>query len=109
MEIDTSDYCFLTETGDYRARLVLKAEAREGMLRAFFRFEDGRMIITPIFWWQQAKGLWNLPVGEWLLLHYGLNGKGGIYLTSAVVVEDKLSTAKPVALQNRTTQSMEEI
>ncbi len=50
MEIDTSDYCFLTEAGDFRAQLLLKAEARNEMLRAFFRFEDGRKIITPIFW-----------------------------------------------------------
>jgi len=85
LEIDTSDYRFLTEVGDFCAQLVLKAEAREGMLRAFFRFEDGRKIITPIFWWQKAKGLWNFPVGEWLLLHYGCNAKGGIYLMDAEV------------------------
>ena len=80
MEIDTSDYCFLTETGDFHAQLLLKAEARDGMLRAFFRFEDGRKIITPIFWWQKRLGLWNIPVGKWLLLRYGLSSKGGVYL-----------------------------
>ena len=80
MEIDTSGYCFLTDTGDFRAQLLLKEEARDGMLRAFFRFEDGRKIITPIFWWQKRLGLWDIPVGKWLLLHYGLSSKGGIYL-----------------------------
>ena len=80
MEVDTSDYCFLTEAGDFHAQLLLKAEARDGMLSAFFRFEDGRKIITPIFWWQKRLGLWNIPVGKWLLLHYGLSSKGGVYL-----------------------------
>ncbi len=88
MEIDTSDYCFLTEAGDFHAQLLLKAEARDGMLRAFFRFEDGRKIITPIFWWQKRQGLWDIPVGTWLLLHYGLNTKGGIYLLDAERLEE---------------------
>ena len=80
MEIDTSDYCVLTEAGDFYAQLLLKAEARDGMLRAFFHFEDGRKIITSIFWWQKSQGLWDIPVGKWLLLRYGLSSKGGVYL-----------------------------
>ena len=87
--IDTSDYRFLDETGDFRGVLVLKAEARNGNLRAFFDFEDGRKIITPIFWFQRTQGLWDLPVGSRLLLHYGPSSVGGIYLTHAEVISDE--------------------
>ncbi len=87
MNIDTSAYRFLDETGDFYAVLVLKAEAREGMLRLFFDFEDGRKIITPLFWWQRKQGFWDIPVGKPLLLHYGLSSKGGVYLTDAEVLE----------------------
>lgn len=34
--IDTSEYRFLDEIGDFRGELVLKAEARNNNLRAFF-------------------------------------------------------------------------
>ena len=86
--IDTSAYRFLDEIGDFRGELVLKAEARNGSLRAFFDFEDGRKIITPIFWFQRAQGLWDIPVGSRLLLHYGLSSKGGVYLTHAELLTD---------------------
>ena len=86
--IDTSDYRFLDEIGDFRGELVLKAEARNNNLRAFFDFEDGRKIITPIFWFQRAQGLWDIPVGIRLLLHYGLSSKGGVYLTHAEILTD---------------------
>ena len=88
MELDTSDYRFLDEPGEFYARLVLKAEAREGMLRAFFLFEDGRKIITPIFWWQKMQGLWDLPLRKPLLLRYTINAKGGIYLADAEEVQN---------------------
>ena len=86
--IDTSAYRFLDEIGDFRGELVLKAEARNSNLRAFFDFEDGRKIITPIFWFQRAQGLWDIPVGSRLLLHYGLSSKGGVYLTHAEILTD---------------------
>lgn len=87
--IDTNAYRFLDEIGDFRGELVLKTEARNGSLRAFFDFEDGRKIITPIFWFQRAQGLWNIPVGGRLLLHYGLSSKGGVYLTHAEILTDR--------------------
>ena len=86
--IDTSAFRFLDEIGDFRGELVLKAEARNGNLRAFFDFEDGRKIITPVFWFQRTQGLWDIPVGNRLLLHYGLNSKGGVYLTLAEILTD---------------------
>lgn len=85
--IDTSDYRFLDETGDFQGVLVLKAEARNGNLRAFFDFEDGRKIITPIFWLQRTQGFWDLPVGSRLLLHYGVSSAGGIYLMNAEPID----------------------
>ena len=82
MQLDTNDYHFLDEPGSFYAELSLKAEARDDMLRAFFDFEDGRKIITPIFWWQSKQGLWNIPDRKRLFLHYDLSSKGGVYLKS---------------------------
>ena len=90
MNLDTSEYRFLDEDGTFYATLFLKAEAREGMLRAFFDFEDGRKIITPIFWWQKRQGLWELPIGTRLRLHYAFSAKGGTYLTNAEVLKNLL-------------------
>jgi len=83
MQPDTSAYRFLQEVGDFYAELQFKAEARSGMLRAFFLFEDGRHIITPLFWWQQPHGLWALPIGVRLLLHYERSPQGGVFLAQA--------------------------
>lgn len=81
--MDTSAYRFLQEVGDFYTELQFKAEARNGMLRAFFLFEDGRHILTPLFWWQRPHGLWSLPVGRWLLLHYEYSPQGGVFLAQA--------------------------
>ena len=35
MMIDTSDYCFMDEVGDFTGTLEMKAEAKSGMLRNF--------------------------------------------------------------------------
>ena len=86
MDLDTSEYQFLSESGDFQAVLVLKAEARDRMLRMFFDFSDGRKIITPLFWWQRKQGLWDIPVGRPLLLHFGDSTRGGVYLNGAEVL-----------------------
>ena len=83
MQLDTSAYRFLQEVGDFYAELQFKAEARNGMLRAFFLFEDGRHIITPLFWSQRPHGLWALPIGVRLLLHYERSPQGGAFLAQA--------------------------
>ena len=80
MQLDTSAYRFLQEVGDFYAELQFKAEARNGMLRAFFLFEDGRHILTPL---QRPRGLWALPVGVWLLLHYERSPQDGVFLAQA--------------------------
>ena len=36
MMIDTSEYFFMNESGDFVGTLEMKAEARTGMLRLFF-------------------------------------------------------------------------
>ena len=88
LDIDTSEYRFLEEIGDFYAELVLKAEARNSMLRMFFNFEDGRKTITPLFWFQRTQGLWDIPVGSRVLLHYGLSSVGKVYLTHAELIND---------------------
>ena len=40
MMIDTSDYCFMDEVGDFTGTLEMKAEAKSGMLRIFLRLSD---------------------------------------------------------------------
>lgn len=42
MMIDTSDYCFMDEVGDFIGTLEMKAEAKSGMLRIFLRLSDDR-------------------------------------------------------------------
>ena len=39
-EIDTGDYAIMTEPGDVEATLILKAEARNRMVRLFFRMVE---------------------------------------------------------------------
>ena len=40
-EIDTSDYAIMTEAEEVEGTLVLKADARNRMLRLFFVLSDG--------------------------------------------------------------------
>ena len=63
-EIDTSDYAIMTEAEEVQGTLVLKADARNRMLRLFFVLSDGRKIITPVFWWQRSAGFYDLTVGR---------------------------------------------
>lgn len=75
-EIDTGDYAIMTEPGDVEATLILKAEARNRMVRLFFVLSDGRKILTPVFWWQRSKGFFDLEVGARYRLSY-VPGKDG--------------------------------
>ncbi len=78
LNILTEEYVFIGEPEEVVATLDMKAEARSGMLRLFFSFSDGRKIITPVFWWQQYLGFYEIPVGTTLRLTYG-EGKNGLY------------------------------
>ena len=75
-EIDTSDYAIMTEAEEVQGTLVLKADARNRMLRLFFVLSDGRKIITPVCWWQRSKGFFDLEVGARYRLSY-VPGKDG--------------------------------
>ena len=87
MMIDTSDYVFMDEVGEFTGTLEMKAEAKSGMLRIFFRLSDDRKIITPVFWWQKYLGFFHIPVGTRLLLTY-VNGRDDkVYLKKTAMVE----------------------
>ncbi|MBQ6611869.1 MAG: hypothetical protein IJH70_15710 [Oscillospiraceae bacterium] len=75
-EIDTSDYAIMTEAEEVEGTLVLKADARNRMLRLFFVLSDGRKILTPVFWWQRSAGFYDLAVGRKYRLTY-VPGKDG--------------------------------
>lgn len=61
--IHTVDYRFIDKAGEYTATLIMRAEASSGMLRLFFRLNDGRKIITPVFWWQKYLGFYETDNG----------------------------------------------
>ena len=85
-EIDTGDYTIMTEPGDVEATLILKAEARNRMVRLFFVLSDGRKILTPVFWWQRSKGFFDLEVGARYRLSY-VPGKDGYAKLGSAVLE----------------------
>lgn len=85
--VDTSDFVFMDEAGFFFGELVLKAEARGSMLRLFFILEDGRKIITPVFWWQQYLGFYEMDNNVRLKLQYERNSQGGIYLKKAELAD----------------------
>jgi len=83
-EIDTSDYAIMTEAEEVDGTLVLKADARNRMLRLFFVLSDGRKIITPVFWWQRSVGFYDLAVGKKYRLCYVPGKDGYAKLGSAI-------------------------
>ena len=87
MMIDTSEYFFMDESGDFVGTLEMKAEARAGMLRLFFRLSDNRKIITPVFWWQGYLGFYEMEIGTKLKLSYRESSQNKIFLQSAEILE----------------------
>lgn len=85
-EIDTSDYAIMTEAAEVEGTLVLKADARNRMLRLFFVLSDGRKILTPVFWWQRSAGFYDLTVGRKYQLTY-VPGKDGYAKLSTAIPE----------------------
>lgn len=83
LEIFTDEYALMRDEGEVTGTLVLKAEARNGMVRLFFALSDGRKVITPVFWWQRAKGFFDLPVGGTYRLRYEPGKNGMVVLASA--------------------------
>ena len=87
MMMDTSEYFFMDESGDFVGTLEMKAEARAGMLRLFLRLSDERKIITPVFWWQRYLGFYEMKIGTKLKLSYRESSQNKIFLQSAEILE----------------------
>jgi len=85
-EIDTGDYTIMTEAEVVEGTLLLKADARNRMLRLFFVLSDGRKILTPVFWWQRSKGFFDLEVGARYRLRY-VPGKDGYAKLGSATLE----------------------
>ena len=81
--IFTDDYQFMDEAGYYTGELIMKAEATGNMLRVFFLLDDGRRIISPVFWWQRYLGFREMPVGTKLRLTYTVSSKNRVTRTAA--------------------------
>lgn len=85
-EIDTGDYAIMTEPREVEGTLILKAEARNRMVRLFFVLSDGRKILTPVFWWQRSAGFYDLEVGARYRLRY-VPGKDGYAKLGSATLE----------------------
>ena len=85
LRIMTQDYAINVEEGSFSARLDLKAEGHSGTLRLFFTFDDGRKIISPVYWWNRYLGFYELPVGSRVLLTYTRSSQG-VFLTGAELI-----------------------
>lgn len=88
MMIDTSDYSFMDEVGEFTGMLELKAAARSGMLRVFLRLSDNRKIITPAFWWQRYLGFYEMEIGTKLKLFYSESNQNKVYLEKIEIIEN---------------------
>lgn len=89
MMMDTSEYFFMDESGDFVGTLEMKAEARAGMLRLFFRLSVERKIITPVFWWQRYLGFYEMEIGTKLKLSYRESSQNKIFLKSVEILENE--------------------
>ena len=86
--IHTSEYRFMDRAGEYTATLKMRAEASSGMLRLFFRLESGEKIITPVFWWQEYLGFYDIENGTKMKLMYKQTAKG-VYLCAVEILDRK--------------------
>ena len=78
----------MTEAEEVEGTLILKAEARNRMVRLFFVLSDGRKILTPVFWWQRSAGFYDLTVGQKYRLTYVPGKDGYAKLGTAIPVGD---------------------
>ena len=82
-QIYTHDFQFMDEPCTVTGTLVLKAESHKpGVLRVFFQLDDGRKIISPVFWWQRYLGLYEMEIDTQLMLNYEPGNHGGVYLVA---------------------------
>ena len=86
MMIDTSDYRMMEEAGEFVGTLEMKAQGHKKSIRIFLSLDDGRKIITPIFWWQSYLGFYYMPIGTKLRLFYSESSLNKIYLEKVEVI-----------------------
>ena len=91
MMIDTSDYQMMEEVGEFTGTLEMKAQGHKKSIRIFLTLDDGRKIITPIFWWQTYLGFYYMPIGYMpigtkLRLFYSESSLNKIYLETVEVI-----------------------
>lgn len=67
--IITHDHVFNLQPGEYKARLTMMAECRNG-LRLFFDFDDGRKVIAVVYWWHRFLGFKEAELGTQYILTY---------------------------------------
>lgn len=86
MMIDTSGYQMMEEVGEFTGTLEMKAQGHKKSIRIFLTLDDGRKIITPIFWWQSYLGFYYMPIGTKLRLFYSESSLNKIYLEKVEVI-----------------------
>ena len=86
MMIDTSDYQMMEEVGEFTGTLEMKAQGHKKSIRIFLSLDDGRKVITPIFWWQTYLGFYYMPIGTKLRLFYSESSLNKIYLEKVEVI-----------------------
>ena len=89
MMIDTFDYQFINQSGEFVGTLRLKAQGKKKSIRAFFELEDGRKIVTPIFWWQERLGFHDMKVGTKLRLFYSESKINQFYLQKVELIKEE--------------------
>ena len=88
MMIDTSDYQMMEEVGEFTGTLEMKAQGHKKSIRIFLTLDDGRKIITPIFWWQTYLGFYYMPIGTKLRLFYSESNQNKVYLEKIEIIEN---------------------
>ncbi len=84
-QIMTQDYEINLTEGSFLATLDIKAEGHNGLLRLFFTFDDGRKVISPVYWWQKYLGFYEIPIGSRVRLTYTKSAKG-VFLTKSELI-----------------------
>ena len=86
--IVTCDYAFMDKPGEYIGTLEMKAQGHKKSIRIFLTLDDGRKIITPIFWWQTYLGFYYMPIGTKLRLFYSESNQNKVYLEKIEIIEN---------------------
>lgn len=86
--VQTGEYQFMDEEGCYTGVLDFRAYGNSRKMRLFFTLDDGRKIISLVFWWDKDYlGFKNIPNGTYLCLHYKVDDNGVLNLKSYDIIE----------------------